>query len=113
MRKMAVENKLNVTHQEVAARVTGAEAERAKKLAAEIEQDERTAGAIARDRHTINFNYWRTRCQMEKTDAALEGRRLLYEADRLSDDAKLPEGRRGLRERVCRVGAKRSTPFRP
>ena len=74
------------------------EAERAKKLAAEIERDEHTAAAIARDRHTINFIYWRTRCQMEKTESALEGRRLLYAATRLSEDAALPKAAKPMKK---------------
>jgi len=93
MRAMAAENKILVTHREVAARVKGAEAERAKKLAAEIELAERMASAISRDRHTINFNYWRTRCLMEKTESALEARRLLYTAAQLSEEAALPQAR--------------------
>jgi len=93
MRAMAAENKILVTHQEVAAQVKGADAERAKKLAAEIELAERMAMAISRDRHTINFNYWRTRCLMEKTESALEARRLLYTAAQLSEQAALPQAR--------------------
>lgn len=88
-----LETRLRATNQELAERVKGASAEQAKKLADSIDSTQRVADAIARDRHTINFNYWRSRCQMEKTDSALEGRRLLYSAARLFDDAALPESR--------------------
>lgn len=88
-----IENQLRVTNQELAQRVKGASAEQAKKLADNIDSTQRVADAIARDRHTINFNYWRSRCLMEKTDSSLEGRRLLYSAARFFDDAALPESR--------------------
>lgn len=87
------EAKLFVSHQEVADRVKGAKAEEAKKLADEIDHLDRMARAIDRDRGTINFHYWQTRCRMEVTDSALEGRRLLYQAKQLYDDAALPEAR--------------------
>ncbi|HVX61821.1 MAG TPA: hypothetical protein VHC19_14495 [Pirellulales bacterium] len=87
------EMKLFVTHQEVADRVKGEKADEAKKLAEEILYLDGMARAIDRDRGTINFTYWQTRCRMEETDSALEGRRLLYQAKQLYDDAALPEAR--------------------
>ena len=90
---MNVQRRLQVTNQELVARIKGAGAEQAKKLADSIDAAQRLADVIARDRHTINFNYWRLRCQVEKTDAALEGRRLLYSASQLFDEASLPEAR--------------------
>ncbi len=87
------EMKLFVTHQEVADRVKGPQADEAKKLAEEILHLDGMARAIDRDRGTINFTYWQTRCRMEETDSALEGRRLVYQAKQLYDDAALPEAR--------------------
>lgn len=81
-RAMTIITGLAVTNQEMADRVKGPGAAQAKELAASIDETQREAHAISRDRHTINFNYWRNRCRMEKTDSALEGRRLLYSADR-------------------------------
>ncbi|HUY90276.1 MAG TPA: hypothetical protein VMV10_16180 [Pirellulales bacterium] len=92
-RAMGVATRLAVTNQEIAERVKEPAAAKAKELAASIDETQRVAHAISRDRHTINFNYWRSRCQMEKTDSALEGRRLLYSAARLFEDAALPEAR--------------------
>lgn len=92
------EMKLNATHQEVAERVKGPQAEQAKKLAEEVLRLDYIAHAIDRDRGTINFPYWRNRCRMEMTDSALEGRRLLYQAKQLYDDAALPEARQAYEQ---------------
>lgn len=93
-RVMSLMSRLAVTNQEMADRVKGPSAAKAKELAAAIDETQREAHAISRDRHTINFNYWRNRCKLEKTDSALEGRRLLYAADRFfKEDADLVHAR--------------------
>ena len=85
---------LNPTHQDVADRVKGESAEKAKKLLREIGYLDAMSHAIDRDRGTINFRYWQTRCQMEMADSSLEARRLLYQAKKLYEtDAALPESR--------------------
>lgn len=69
-----------VLHDEVAKRVDKAHREQAQKLAAEANRLELLASVIHRDRDVVNYNYWRNRCKMEKTESALEARRLIYQA---------------------------------
>jgi hypothetical protein len=52
-------------------------------LLEQIESDEAVAGSIARNRQIVNFEYWRTRCEAERTKQALDARRNVYEADKL------------------------------
>jgi hypothetical protein len=49
----------------------------------QLENDQFVAGAIGRNRQIVNFEYWRTRCEAERTKLALDARRNVYEADRL------------------------------
>jgi hypothetical protein len=82
---------LNVPLNELAERVEEPLRDKAKRLADDASRLEETAGIIHREREIVNFRYWRLRCQAEKTDAALEARRLIYEGKRLYDDAQLEE----------------------
>lgn len=49
----------------------------------EVENAESIASSIARNRQIVNFEYWRTRCDAERTKLALDARRNVYEADKL------------------------------
>ncbi|MCI0360134.1 MAG: hypothetical protein L0211_16775 [Planctomycetaceae bacterium] len=52
-------------------------------LLEQLDNDEAVAGSIARNRQIVNFEYWRTRCDAERTKLALDARRNVYEADKL------------------------------
>jgi len=65
----------------------------------QLENDEYVAGAIARNRQIVNFEYWRTRCDAERTKLALDARRNVYEADRLfASGEKFNEARKQYEE---------------
>ena len=65
----------------------------------QLENDEFVAGAIARNRQIVNFEYWRTRCDAERTKLALDARRNVYEADRLfASGEKFNEARKQYEE---------------
>ena len=49
----------------------------------QLENEEHIATAVSRNRQIVNFEYWRTRCDAERTKLALDARRKVYEADRL------------------------------
>lgn len=49
----------------------------------QIESDEGVAESISRNRQIVNFEYWRTRCEAEKTDLAQGARKDVYDADKL------------------------------
>ena len=52
-------------------------------LLEQLEIDDSVSQAIARNRQIVNFDYWRTRCDAERTKLALDARRSVYEADRM------------------------------
>lgn len=85
--------KIRVPHQELADRLDEPLREKGKKLANEAARLQEVADIIHRERDIVNFKYWRMRCQAEKMDVALEGRRLLYEANDLLADSQLEEAR--------------------
>jgi hypothetical protein len=49
----------------------------------QIEADEGVAESIRRNRQIVNFEYWRTRCDAEKTPLAQGARKDVYDADAL------------------------------
>lgn len=85
--------KLNVPHKELAERVEEPQREKAKQLAEAAVRLQGKADLINHERDTVNFKYWRRRCQAEKMDAALEARRLMFEAKEFYEDAQLEEAR--------------------
>jgi len=62
---------------------------KAKVLAARITDAQAEATMIRRYREVVNFIYWRTRCEVEQQDRALDGRRYLYEANEAYRDIDL------------------------
>jgi hypothetical protein len=49
----------------------------------QLENEEYVAQSISRNRQIVNFEYWRTRCEAERTKLALDARRNVFEAERL------------------------------
>ncbi|HWB12484.1 MAG TPA: hypothetical protein VG826_24880 [Pirellulales bacterium] len=90
--------RLNVSMKELADRVGQARREEAQKLVEDAVKLQERANIIGRERDVVNFKYWRMRCQLEKTDPALNARRLIYEADELYKLTQLPEARRTYEE---------------
>ncbi len=80
------EERMGVTHEDVARQIKGAQHAKAKKLAEEATNHEETATYISRYRETVNFVYWRLRAQMEQTDEALNARKFIYQGDRAFRD---------------------------
>lgn len=65
-----------------------------RNLVDQIEVDSAVAESISRNRQIVNFEYWRTRCLAEKTDAAQSAHKDVYDADRLfAAGEKLSEAR--------------------
>lgn len=85
--------KLNVPLKELAERVDEPSRDQAKKLAEDATRLQETAEQINRERDVVNFKYWRMRCRAEKTDPALEARRLIYDGKQLYDTTQLEEAR--------------------
>lgn len=87
------EQKMAVSHFDLAKRITGPRAGEAMQLAEETTNLDELLMAIDRDRQTINFVYWRMRCELEKTATALAARKLFYEANESYLDADLVASR--------------------
>ncbi|HUY36394.1 MAG TPA: hypothetical protein VMV69_26895 [Pirellulales bacterium] len=86
--------KTQVSNQEVADRIKGDKAAQARDLVQRLTLNEGMVSAISSDRETVNFAYWRLRCQVERSPAALEGRRLMYQAhDFYHNDTDLPRAK--------------------
>jgi hypothetical protein len=52
-------------------------------LLEQLETDDTVSYAISRNRQIVNFDYWRTRCDAERTKLALDARRSVHDADRM------------------------------
>ena len=61
----------------------------AKLLTNRIAESKAFSTTIRRYRDIVNFIYWRTRCEVEQEDRAIEGRQLLWEAENLAEEADL------------------------
>ena len=78
-----IHRKLQVTHEDVAERLTGAERGRGLEIAEQLTEAERLSGIIARYQQIVNYEFWERRAAVEQTREALEARKLVYEGRRL------------------------------
>ncbi len=85
--------KMAISHLEIADRVAGENHAAALKLAEEAAQADFLAGTIDGERDIINYNYWVQRCQLEPRDETLEARKKIYDADQAFTAAQLVEAR--------------------
>jgi len=69
---------IEVTHKEVARRITGPQRRRAAELAKEATEKQRVARIIRLYRSYVDFTGWRLRVQVEQTDDAVDARELVY-----------------------------------
>jgi hypothetical protein len=76
-----VNDKLYVNERIIAERVEGKDRAKALQLAEAAMTADTLARIIDNERSIVNFEYWRLRCEMERTDDALEARKLIFEAE--------------------------------
>lgn len=76
------EQETRVEDRELLAHASGAVRPRVRQLIDQIEQDGKVIHAINIDRSIVNFEYWRTRCEAERTDEAQQAHRDVYFADK-------------------------------
>jgi hypothetical protein len=74
---------IEVPEMEIVNRAPRESRPRLRALAEQIENDRFVAGVINRNRHIVNFDYWRTRVETEKTDLAQSARKNVFDADKL------------------------------
>ena len=75
------EDKLKVTHKEVAMRMEGPKHTKALKLANEIEEHEGWENYTGRERDIVNFDFWRLRAEVEQQEPMRDARKLIYKGD--------------------------------
>ncbi|MGD0382696.1 MAG: hypothetical protein ABSA77_04175 [Thermoguttaceae bacterium] len=83
------EERLQVTHEDVARQIKGAQHAKAKKLAEEATIHEKMASYISGYRETVNFLYWQLCAQLEQSDEALNARKFIYQGDQAFRDGDL------------------------
>ncbi len=85
------QEKLDISHSEVAARVPRPDRERAIELAERIAGLEERIQQTNRYRQIVNYDYWRLRCQVEQTPSAVAAREFIYKAEQALAAGDLPE----------------------
>lgn len=75
------EPKLRVTNDEILVRLSADKRAKGQEFANESKKFEMWHNTTQNDIDSINFHYWKVRCKAESTPAALEARRLVYEAN--------------------------------
>lgn len=90
-----VEEKLAVGHDEVASRAPAEKKGEAARQLAKLEETVALERATRQYRNTVNFEYWRRRCEAEKTQDAIDARRDLFESEKAFADADLEKAKAG------------------
>jgi hypothetical protein len=90
-----IEDKVAVSHLEVGQRAPEDKRLEALNVADELTRAEDYAQGVQRYRSVVNFDYWRDRCEMERTDDALQAHELVYRA------------KQKLKDNIDLVGAKK------
>jgi hypothetical protein len=85
----AAEIKLRVSHEDVLKRITGPDHGKARAIVEQLNDAEQTAQVIGRYRQIVNYNYWRLRARIERTEQARDARRAVYVAERAFEKADL------------------------
>jgi len=83
----------NVSLVDIALKASADNIAAARRYAKQAFDAESAVTTIERERHVVNFIYWRTRSQSEQTEETLSARRHLFEADRLFKDTDLENAR--------------------
>jgi hypothetical protein len=71
---------------------------KARAIAQQASDLELQADRIERYRSIVNYEYWKTRCDVEQLETTLRARRLVHEGEELLDATKLEEARTAFEE---------------
>jgi hypothetical protein len=85
------EGRTAVNVDELAERVPAEQRREAKQLARRYNEKAETINRIDRYRNIVNYSYWRTRCEIEKTDTAIAARKNMFDAEKKFADGKLEQ----------------------
>jgi hypothetical protein len=87
--RLEAETKVVVTDREVAEKAPAATRAKAFQIASQVKENLDNAERVNRYRGNVNFNYWRTRCDVEQKPETVTGRRHIYQAKQLQADGQL------------------------
>jgi hypothetical protein len=93
-----LEDKVRVSHLEVGMRAPEDKRLEALNVADELGRSEEYALGVERYRSVVNFDYWRMRCEMERTDDALRAHTLVNSGKQKRDRADLVGAKADLKE---------------
>ncbi len=89
---------LYVTFDDIASRIaenTPDQSAAARKLASQIAKNSSRLAMIRTNRQVVNYDYWKTRCELEQESSALKAHQLAFEAEQaFQDDADLIEAKK-------------------
>ncbi len=88
------EYKLQVSPLEMAEAATDDRKDQARWRATEISDKQRRASFVRRYRQIVNFDYWKTRCEVEQLDEANIARKHLFHGDKDFRDAHLLDAKK-------------------
>ncbi len=87
------DQKVTVTDAMLAGRLEGNDQKKARKLLKELNEKRNRMRIVKRYRGIVNFDYWRTRCEVEQQEITLQARRFLRDADGHAELAELTDAR--------------------
>jgi len=93
-----LDDKVRVSHLEVGQRAPEDKRLEALNVADELGRAEEYALGVERYRSVVNFDYWRTRCEMERTDDALQAHTLVNSGKQKRERADLVGAKADLKE---------------
>ena len=76
------------SNDDIAARVPREKLSEAREIADQLQRLEQEIDMTSRYRGTVNFDYWRARCNAEQTEEALLARELVHDAEILNEGKK-------------------------
>jgi hypothetical protein len=83
------QSKLRVSHNDVLKRITGPDHGKARAIVEQLNDAEETVQIISRYRQIVNYQYWRLRARIERTEQAREARKAIYVAEDAFEKANL------------------------
>jgi hypothetical protein len=83
----SVMNRLTPTFQQIAAKLPPEQQAKLVKIATEMSTSEEFLKQVKSYRSQVNYDYWELRAKLEQKDEAIKARRLVYDADKLIDEA--------------------------
>ncbi|GIW91019.1 MAG: IRE (iron responsive element) [Pirellulaceae bacterium] len=93
---MEIEARMRISDEDICRRVPSDKRVDAERITRKLTSARTLLDRIDRYRNQVNFVYWKTRCEAEQTDMALQARQLMYQARRDWDRGNLEKTKEDL-----------------